>query len=1078
VTGAVEQVTIGGLSIANAGVVGGDFRVSVERPAYSVAAFSTATPEMDDLRQSGPSGLLQSASRVVDFVGRRSELTHLTSWLGDPAACAVMLLHGPGGQGKTRLAAQLAELAGTAGWEVIEARHRTDPAASEPYDDPARRGHGLLAVVDYAERWPHTDLKRFLLTGPRHPGGPTRILLVARPAGIWWKALEHPLRKARIDSAELALGPLAPTFADRQASFAAARDRFAEILGATHYAGLRPAGSLAAKEYGLVLTLHMAALAAVDAHVRGAVQPAHPDELSAYLLDRECDNWTTLYETGRIASAPSTVSRIVGLSTLVGPIPYPSAIDLVQTVGLADGPAAAQRQLDDHATCYPPEEDQRFLRPMLPDRLGEDYVARLLSSRDGTASAWCAQLIERLLAADGDDGLAGHASSTLAVLVETARRWTQVRQDHLFPLLRRHPRLAVQGGGASLVALAEFADDDVLRALEPQLPRHRDPDLDAGIAAIARRLTDHGLRNTRDDVARGHLYKMLGIRLSNAGLHEDALAATANAVTEYRALAGQDPANAEPELALCLNNLSVHLVNLGRTVQARTAAEEALGIRERLALARPDAFAADLASSWNNLSLILSELNLQEPALAAARAAEALYRQLAEANPATFLPDLAAARNNLGVIHADLGHAAEAFTLAEDTVRLRELLATMNPQAYESDYAMALANLAGRYYVTGRVAEALTLGEQAAELYGRLADTNADAFLPELAAALTNLGNYRAAVGRWEDALAAGSSSVELYRRLAARNPAAHRADLARALTNLAARLSELRDHEAALSVAEEAARTYEHLAAGDPGGFDAGLANALINFSAVLADVGRRDEGLTVIERALDLYRGLASTNPRAYRPALSLVLTNLGLDLSDLGRWDDALRVTEEAVEILRELAGADPLAFEAGLARAVSNLALPLANLGLAERARAAAEEAVAIRTRLAERDPAAFEPELALSLSNLGLLTRDLDDTEEASRAAGKAVEVYRRLAADTPSRFLPELARSLFSYGLVRGSTAAGRADAQQAVLEAARLYEELAGATPDVFGPYVALANKTLEGLRGLADDVPRSPGG
>lgn len=45
--------------------------------------------------------------------------------------------------------------------------------------------------------------------------------------------------------------------------------------------------NLAEDAFGLVLAVHMAALAAVDAHARGGQAPADPAALSAYLLDRE-----------------------------------------------------------------------------------------------------------------------------------------------------------------------------------------------------------------------------------------------------------------------------------------------------------------------------------------------------------------------------------------------------------------------------------------------------------------------------------------------------------------------------------------------------------------------------------------------------------------------------------------------------------------------------------------------------------------------------------------------------------------------------------------------------------------------
>ncbi|WP_174184799.1 tetratricopeptide repeat protein [Nocardia barduliensis] len=1059
-TGSVEQNTVGGLSIAITGAVHGDFRVNSDRADYQLNEFPPAAPDVDDLLRRGPAALLLAASRVVDFIGREAELAELTDWLTSPAAVAVMLLHGPGGQGKTRLATKLAENACAEGWAVAEVRHHADPPTIASANDFTKQGRGLLMVLDYGERWSHQELKRYLVAGARHQHGPTRILVVARPSGLWWNTLRHPLRKANINATECALGPLAPSFADRQVVFTAARNSYAAILDVANFSELRPAGSLADDAYGLALTLNMAALVAVDACRRGIRQPTDPGELSSYLLDREYDSWRALFGSGRIGTEPPVLRQLVLLATLTGPTALPTALELVQAVGLADGQAEAHQRLRDHALCYPPEDTDRLLTPLAPDRIGEDFLADALSSSDDTTGAWSAQLLEWLVTTDGKSKPGMRASSAFGVLVQTGRRWDQVRRRHLFPLVDRYPDIIVSIGGESLVALAEVADEGVLRTIEPHLPPNRDPNLDAGIAAVARRLTEFGLRNTRDAATRGHLYKLLGIKLSHAGLHEDALDSTNHAVRIYREIVTTDAGTGEPELALCLNNRAVHLSNLGRRNEARRAAEEALDIRRQLYRKRPDAFAADLASSWNNLGLILSDLEEHREALEATTAAEKLYAKLAEESSAAFLPDLASAQNNLSVIHADLGHLTEALTLAENAAHIREQLAGRNA-AYEPDHAMALHNLAGRYFATKHFARAAATGERAVKIYRSLAEANEHVFLPELAAALMNLGNYRSTVGQWEEALQAALSAAEMYRSLTELQPTAHQMDLGRSLTNLAARLVDHGDYETALAAAEEAVRIHEQIDAGDATEAGAHLATALTNLAVVLTGLGRHADGLQVNRRALEIYRRLTLSDPQAHRPSLARILTNLGLDLSDTGQWVQAQHAFAEAVEIWRSLSRENRDSFEPDLAKALHNAALPLTNAGMGDQASAAAEEAVAIRSRLAEHDPDVFEHELAASLTNLSIITQDVD-RKRACDAAARAVEIYRRLAARAPARFLAEFARSLLGYGQVLGASGERRSEAASAVREAKRIYEELAVENPERFSGYVTLAYRML----------------
>lgn len=69
-------------------------------------------------------------------------------------------MHGPGGQGKTRLAAQFAQHCAELGWTVAQAAHRSYDTTPTAALDTARLtdSTGLLLIVDYAERWPTSDL--------------------------------------------------------------------------------------------------------------------------------------------------------------------------------------------------------------------------------------------------------------------------------------------------------------------------------------------------------------------------------------------------------------------------------------------------------------------------------------------------------------------------------------------------------------------------------------------------------------------------------------------------------------------------------------------------------------------------------------------------------------------------------------------------------------------------------------------------------------------------------------------------------------------------------------------------------
>jgi hypothetical protein len=132
------------------------------------------------------------------------------------------------------------------------------------------------------------------------------------PAGLWWQGLRHELGKVDAQVDTLALGPLADFLADRQALFAAARDRFAAVLGVAG-ADRIATPSLTGQAWGLVLTVHMAALVPVDAHQHGrqAQLPADPAGLSAYLLDREQAHWQALHANQQVSTPPQILARAV-----------------------------------------------------------------------------------------------------------------------------------------------------------------------------------------------------------------------------------------------------------------------------------------------------------------------------------------------------------------------------------------------------------------------------------------------------------------------------------------------------------------------------------------------------------------------------------------------------------------------------------------------------------------------------------------------------------------------------------------------------------------------------------------------
>ena len=123
--------------------------------------------------------LLSWHVRLTKLYGRNGEIDELLAWAcqeGDEPR--VRIVTGPGGIGKTRLAAELCDRLWQGGWEV---------AFLDRQKDMAPTGLGTLWVVDYPEE-KQRELGEFFRTlGARRTGSiPVRVLMLSRQPEEWW----------------------------------------------------------------------------------------------------------------------------------------------------------------------------------------------------------------------------------------------------------------------------------------------------------------------------------------------------------------------------------------------------------------------------------------------------------------------------------------------------------------------------------------------------------------------------------------------------------------------------------------------------------------------------------------------------------------------------------------------------------------------------------------------------------------------------------------------------------------------------------------------------------------------------
>ncbi|MQA24459.1 MAG: tetratricopeptide repeat protein, partial [Micromonosporaceae bacterium] len=669
-----------GGDICQVGEVHGDVTFVVDREVYRAGPWPP--PARLDNVVARPSWLLAADNEVVPFDERRRKpvLDVLTAWRDAPRVdggggeamwpgLSVRLLHGPGGQGKTRLAAQFARA--SAGWLAVQARHgtqrgRVGRVAGGGLDADAAAFRGLLVVVDYAERWPAEDLLT-LVGDLRGSAAPVRLLLLSRPAGHWWQGLAHELGEQGADVGAVPLPPLAEESVDRSRVFAAAAAAFAEHLPVEDPAAIRAPANLATDAYRQVLSVHMAALAEVyHRHLAdGRARPeGGPHRLAAYLLGRERDAWAAAHTNSRVEVRPKQMARIVYTAALAGPLRPDPAVAVLKRVGLAATLSDAEGLIDAHASFYLPGGEASVLRPLSPDRLAEDFLALQTPALPDAGAYypppdpwayngaepdwWAATRVAALLCPAAEPAEPGSktpdtpdrcprcrgadatqqrpqvasARQAITMLVETARRWPHIAAGHLYPLLRDHPQLALAAGSAAVTALARLDPEDdsdtgiiaVLEAIEPHLP-DRHIDLDIGSAEITERLAEHRLQRTDNPAEIAAIHSTRALRLANAGRRGDALTFSQRAVDLREELADGNREAYLPNLAMSVNNHAVRLAEAGRRGDALTFSQRAVDTYEELADSNREAYLPNLAMSVNNHAVRLAEAGRRGDAL-------------------------------------------------------------------------------------------------------------------------------------------------------------------------------------------------------------------------------------------------------------------------------------------------------------------------------------------------------------------------------------------------------------------------------------------------------------------------------
>ncbi|MFI6244857.1 hypothetical protein [Streptomyces sp. NPDC051016] len=794
---------------------GGDVVMHGESAPYELRMWPppSQTPSAEEARAQ-PSRLLRARHEIVEFVGREAELDALLSWRdscrGLPHV-ALRLIHGPGGQGKTRLAAQAARIWRQEGGNAFHAVPRTSfSTGPAPEIAPVGTTSGSLIVVDYAQEWETDNLLRLIHDMSFPETAPVLILLLARSAGTWWQMLEsRVVRNFDMVPEAFRLEPLVGRPSDRASLFSGAVRQFAAVLEAPA-APLSsfPSGLQDNNAYDQVLTLHMSALANVLAALQDSTAPDDPDKLSAYLLARERDHWARLHERGLLKADPNAMSQVMYIAALTGPLSYADGTAALKAapVELLEHPG---RLIKDHAVCYAPSRADSVLEPLYPDRLNEDFLALMTPGHDCAfpADLWSTQALGLLLKPGGTPW----TRTALTTLAETAKRWPHVAREHLIPLLREHPEICLEAGSAAIVALTELPnpDGELVLDLCELLAERRPVDLVAGYVALLTWLSDKAhlfpddqralvnaalcgalgeagryveavdygaaavalLRRLMADGAedcRAHLagaLSNLSEYLSLTGAHQAALDAVREAVSHYRSLARHAPGEFELRLAVTLGNVGNCLaVHLDRASEALAPADEAVRILRDLDKTDPNTHTGALATALAALSRAAAAWRNDALALEAAEESLNLRRRLAEAQGAVHSPVLANALDTFGRALWRTGRTDETLASLEASAAIERKLAMILPDRFEPMLKGQLHYLFARYRELGHRKKLVPIAEELVALDQRRVDRGRQDYRPALAVATYNLAVARGGAEQWDEACSAADLAADLIR--------------------------------------------------------------------------------------------------------------------------------------------------------------------------------------------------------------------------------------------------------------------------------------------------------------------------
>jgi tetratricopeptide (TPR) repeat protein len=827
--------------------------------------------------------LLSWRTRLAPLIGRDTELKAVLDWSHQKSGVKVRFLSGPGGAGKSRLAAEAAQRLRDEGWTAGFA------SLDQPRIVPVTRD-GLLLILDYAEekRQQTVELLSHLARVEDAPSR-IRVLFLSRRDPDWWRADIDAAHAAEIcDGQQVAVELVGEQ--EALAVVEAVQDRVIDHLGVkavrSDPQAVREWREQNPSLHGLPLFIHAAAIHAVleqrEIRLAGA-------EVMRALVRRErlrIDN------IGRASGfGAQGAGRLVGLAAASGSFDE-TMIRQLANPQLELGVPAPEHVID--AVALLPHWEDHRLPAITPGILGSGFLLEILSDRPDRAPDW----LWTVLSASPPEWV--HRMERLSYDIEILHG---PKEQHLSTWL------------------VQMVDRDHGRAmfLEPVVAQ-RGPRATLGLAlAVARILLEDSTRNPAD---RASVLMNMSNLLPAADDLPGAIAAIIEAIKIYEALAEADHNTFDSHLASSLNNLANRLSEAGDRTGALEAIRKAVDIQTELVRKDPIEAGMHLAGALTNMSAHLSEAGEVHQSIEVARQAIAQYRNLLAANQPGVRANLAVALDNLSQLLFTGGEAqqnpVEALDASREAVQIHERLAADDPR-FEPELIGSLRVLSNRL-ASVNDPNAMPAATRAVNMSRRLAGQDPRRYGALLAISYETLAARYVESNDLEAAIGAIRDAEEIFREIAGRRPEIGAPDLARTLAHLTTFLRLAGRRDESIATGKDAIGIWEQLANAHPLRFTAGFIQICNEVSIMLRHAGEFHSAAVLGQAAVARARWLAARQPGTYDYELAVVLGTLHSALVKLGDASGALVTIEESAGIFRRLAQNNPEKYEESLAEAL--------------------------------------------------------------------------------------------------------------------------------------------------------------